>query len=397
MSRQPNATPQFTLIQGLYWMAYCILVSFSSVYLLERGFSNSQIGLLISVSSILSAVLQPVAAARADRLVKIALRQVCAGVAALMALCALGLLLLPGKLLQAGLYMLLLILLQLLTPFLYSLAMDCLNNHIPLNYGLARGAGGATYGLASALCGVLTASFGVKVLPIALVILTLILAPALLTFRHTGPIPKEIPRKEALEGIKSSTPFLKKYPQVPLLLVAISLLFTSHNILLSFPFQIVQGIGGSTEEMGTLLTVQSIADIPAMVLFSLLLNLAGSKFWVKVSSVSFFLHALLTWVAPGMGFLCGIQFLETSGYALYTVAAVYFVNELIDLPDRVRGQAYFSMTNTIGIVLGTSVGGFLLDLWGSGALLAFATVTGGAGMIILLYALKRPFPLRTSV
>ena len=68
MSRQPNATPQFTLIQGLYWMAYCILVSFSSVYLLERGFSNSQIGLLISVSSILSAVLQPVAAARADRL-----------------------------------------------------------------------------------------------------------------------------------------------------------------------------------------------------------------------------------------------------------------------------------------------------------------------------------------
>jgi hypothetical protein len=43
------------------------------------------------------------------------------------------------------------------------------------------------------------------------------------------------------------------------------------------------------------------------------------------------------------------------------------------------------------------VGGFLLDLWGSSALLAFATVTGGAGMIILLYALKHPFPLRTSV
>ena len=156
MSRKPPATFHYSLIQGLFWVLYCALVCFSSVYLLERGFSNSQIGLLISVSSILSAVLQPVAAARADRLVKIALRQVCAGVAALMALCALGLLLLPGKLLQAGLYMLLLILLQLLTPFLYSLAMDCLNNHIPLNYGLARGAGGATYGLASALCGVLT-------------------------------------------------------------------------------------------------------------------------------------------------------------------------------------------------------------------------------------------------
>ena len=32
-----NATPRYTLLQGLYWMVYCILVSFSSVYLLDRG------------------------------------------------------------------------------------------------------------------------------------------------------------------------------------------------------------------------------------------------------------------------------------------------------------------------------------------------------------------------
>ena len=92
-----------------------------------------------------------------------------------------------------------------------------------------------------------------------------------------------------------------------------------------------------------------------------------------------------------MPFLFGIQFLEGTGYALYTVAVVYFANEIIDLPDRVQGQAYFSMTNTIGIVLGSSLGGFLLDWWGgSGALLAFATLTGGVGMLLLLYALKQP-------
>ena len=384
-----NATPQFTLIQGLYWMAYCILVSFSSVYLLERGFLNAQIGILISVSSILSALLQPVAAARADRMVKLSLRQVCAGVAAAMALCALGLLTLPGKALQAGLYMVLLVLLQLLTPFLYSLAMDCHNNHIPLNYGLARGAGAATYGIASSACGVLTAAFGVRVLPLILAGLTAILVPALLTFRHAGPVRKTLPREEGLKEDRDTAPFLKRYPQVLLLLVAISLLFTSHNILISFPYQIVQGVGGDTQQMGTLLTIMSIADIPAMVLFSLLLKWAGSRFWVKVSSLSFFLHALLTWLAPGMPFLFGIQFLEGTGYALYTVAAVYFVNEIIELRDRVQGQAYFSMTNTIGIVLGSSVGGFLLDWWGSGALLAFATLTGGEGMILLLWALKQ--------
>ncbi|MGM9565800.1 MFS transporter [Evtepia sp.] len=97
-----------------------------------------------------------------------------------------------------------------------------------------------------------------------------------------------------------------------------------------------------------------------------------------------------------MTMLCVIQFLETTGYALYTVAIVYFVNEIIDLPDRVQGQAYFSMTNTIGIVLGSLVGGLLLDWSGSGALLAFASLAGGAGMVLLLWALKKPAQARQT-
>ena len=36
-----SATPHYTWIQGCYWMVYCILLSFSSVYLLEQGLSNT--------------------------------------------------------------------------------------------------------------------------------------------------------------------------------------------------------------------------------------------------------------------------------------------------------------------------------------------------------------------
>ena len=48
----------------------------------------------------------------------------------------------------------------------------------------------------------------------------------------------------------------------------------------------------------------------------------------------------------------------------------------------------FAMTNTIGILLGTSIGGVLLDQVGAGGLLCFATVTAGGGMV-LLFALLR--------
>ena len=39
-----RATPYYALIQGLYWAIYCLMVSFASVFLLDRGFTNGQIG-----------------------------------------------------------------------------------------------------------------------------------------------------------------------------------------------------------------------------------------------------------------------------------------------------------------------------------------------------------------
>ena len=61
-------TAQYTAIQGSYWASYCCVVTFSSVYLLSRGFSNVQIGTLISVSGLLSSLLQPLVSKLADGL-----------------------------------------------------------------------------------------------------------------------------------------------------------------------------------------------------------------------------------------------------------------------------------------------------------------------------------------
>ena len=128
--------------------------------------------------------------------------------------------------------------------------------------------------------------------------------------------------------------------------------------------------------------------MPVMIFFSVLLRRASPRFWVKLSGIGFFLHALVMWLAPNFPVLYAAQVFEATGYALYTVAVVYFVNDLMESGDRVKGQAWFAMTNTIGILLGTSIGGVLLDQVGAGGLLCFATVTAGGGMV-LLFALLR--------
>ena len=54
-----RATPYYALIQGLYWAIFCLMVGFASVFLLDRGFTNAQIGLILGLSYLLSAIFQP--------------------------------------------------------------------------------------------------------------------------------------------------------------------------------------------------------------------------------------------------------------------------------------------------------------------------------------------------
>ena len=66
-SKSKNLTPSYAVIQGLYWMYFATIMSFSGFFLLSGGFTNTQIGILAAIAGLLSAVLQPVLAGYADQ------------------------------------------------------------------------------------------------------------------------------------------------------------------------------------------------------------------------------------------------------------------------------------------------------------------------------------------
>ena len=71
------------------------------------------------------------------------------------------------------------------------------------------------------------------------------------------------------------------------------------------------------------------------------------------------------------------------------MASVYLVHVKTSPGAPGQGQTYFTMANTLGIVLSSFLGGFLLDAAGTGPTLAFSTVTGGTGMGILWIMLRQ--------
>ena len=51
---------------GTYWMYYGIISSFCSAYLLDMGYDNAEIGIILAVASVVSVFLQPVLANLSD-------------------------------------------------------------------------------------------------------------------------------------------------------------------------------------------------------------------------------------------------------------------------------------------------------------------------------------------
>lgn len=136
-----NLTPLYAFIQGLYWMNFAAIMGYSGFYLLGSGFSNTEIGIIIAIAGILSAVLQPVLASYADRPESPSLKKFLQLLLVLQLILGISLLFCKSILLTGVVYGCGVTLLQLLTPFINSLGMESINQGHNLNFGIARGMG----------------------------------------------------------------------------------------------------------------------------------------------------------------------------------------------------------------------------------------------------------------
>ena len=57
--------------------------------------------------------------------------------------------------------------------------------------------------------------------------------------------------------------------------------------------------------------------------------------------------------------------------------------------DAVKGQSYFTMTNTIASVVGSFACGFLIDDFGMGGALLLGSICAAIGAVILLVSVQR--------
>lgn len=384
-----NYTMRYTWIQAFFWINFAALLGYTSPYLLDAGFDNTTIGMIVAVAGIISAILQPVMASYADRPDSPSLKKMIIVLITIVLVFS-GLLLysyhkhriMTGFLYGAGITIL-----QLLTPLINSLGMESMNQGNPINFGFSRGMGSASYAVCAYMLGIVVSKMTLISIPVSMVISFSLLFVAVFLF----PFHKAEKQTQKTTQKKSDSPFyfFQRYKRFSIVLIGCICVYISHILLNTFIFQIIQSKGGGSSEMGFTMALAAVLELPTMFFFGQMRKKIRGDILFRVTGVFFFIKTFSTLLAPNIPVFYAVQVFQMFGWALITVSSVYYVNARMHAQDAIKGQAYMTMTYTLGTVLGALIGGTLLDHASVDIMLIVASIIAGVGMVILLFATEQ--------
>lgn len=396
-------TLKFGFIQSSYWISQCAINSFAAVYLQAKHFENTQIGFILSFAAILSLLLQPLVASFADKSKKITLRYMMLMLMFMVLGLALLLYFLPDSfLLITVIYILINAVEYTINPLFNSLAMEYMNQDVPMNYGLARGTGSIAFAVMSFYLGLLVDKFGADViLPVFLICYVFVI---LSTFLFKEDLPSFLKEQKDLLGLavqeegnekkeaSGLLSFFLDHKLYMVMLCGVAMIFYSHVLINTYLINIMENVGGGSSDMGISLSIAAALELPTMALFIYIVRKINGSLLIKISAFFFFIKTLLTLLAPNVAMVHFSMSLQLIAFALFTPASIYYVNDLIEKENRVKGQSMLGVAN-IGIAgtLANLTGGRLLDTYGVFSMLLIGTVVTAVGFLLICISVK-PLP-----
>ena len=404
-------------IFGTYWIIYAVVSSFASVFMLAKGYTNSQIGITLAAANVLAVVMQPLIADFVDRSKRLDV----IGTTTIMTVCmmifTIGMLTFKGGSLGLCVVFVLLIAFHtVLQPLFNSLAFRLEEEAgVSINFGIARSVGSLAYSIFCAVFGTIVDHLGINVMPAASELSCLLLIASLAFtgyyFRkgkalqgnaknrgpasggkqedgHTSEGTAEEIEKEIEEEI-NLVQFIRRNKMFFIMNLGVLGLFFSNAVLNNYMAQICTGVGGTTEDMGRILGVMAFLEIPTMVFFKQLRGRFSCQFLLKVAAIGFTVKIAICWIANSVVLLYIGQLFQPMSFALFLPGMVYFSDEMMSRGEAVKGQALYTTMITITTIFATLLGGVILDGSGPKMLTFVSTLLSAAGALVVIFAVDK--------
>jgi PPP family 3-phenylpropionic acid transporter len=383
-------------VQGFYWMYFAVIISFASVFLLDRGYSNSQIGFILAFANILAILIQPILADIADRSKKLSLVSVLGVMGAALIVGTGSLYFMDSKSIILTFVFVLTGAIQIsLQPLINSIAFHFSKAGSYINFGATRSVGSVFYAFISSILGFLVLRFGTKTIPLTgLVVVMLLMTALFLTdklFKKnlTLHIPDQSFDDSKEEVSITLLQFMKRNKLFVVLTFGIMLVFFQNAIINNFLIQILRNIGGDSSQMGRLFSFMALLEIPGLFFFSKLRTKFRSQTMLKISSIAFIGKVFFTYLAPSVGFVYLAFLFQLISFPLFLASAVHLADEVMEKGEAVKGQSLVTGMMTLSGVFASLLGGAILDIGGPSQLLLISTGLAVIGTFSIFMTVNR--------
>jgi MFS family permease len=361
----------YAVIQIAHWCSFCMLYSFSAVYLTHKGFTDTQIGLTVSLIGLLNIVLQLAVSSFSDSHAAIPLKRIIG--ALYLASLAFGALM--SSLPLAAVPLMLVFVLASSTQnsvstLLNAMTLQYNNNGVNATYGWPRGAGSVAYAVSR-------------------------------LFRR--PARQQIqPGRSALSvhRLRSYSPYGDSDDARPLQACRAGrggrqkkrrdrkrqhvskghAAQKPHPTCLSAcgPRQFRRPGGDeylsnkdsresgrrTARTLGVCMFLQAIVEFPIMAVSSFLMTKFRARYLLLVSFFCFAIKMFALAHAASLGVVYGAMVFSIFCFGLFAVTMLVFVNRIVGVTEKVRGQAAVSVFGSFGAMIGNAASGRLIDTVG---------------------------------
>lgn len=349
MGKKENFAAVFLIQSALLWSCTPILYSFMPVYLDQTGFRESQIGFLLALGPIMSIVLQPYIGVLADRS-----RYKNTFLILLNAGTMVSILLFPfhSSLLYVTLVSFVLASFQAaLISVSEAITLEGLDR-IKKPYGPVRLAGTAGFALVSIIVG-----FFMEKDMRFLFYITAVLA--FFSIISSWSLPK-------VEGHQSKT---RRVPATGILrdkmLVLLLIFATIAHMGIAFyqnffPVYFAY-IGGTNDVLGVLYFISAISETPFLIYADRIIKRTGIQKALALSMGVIFIRYLLLYIIKVPALMYPVMLLNGLTFIVFTFSLAVYINNTVRLELRATGQTIHGMCMGAGRILGSVLGGFLIE------------------------------------
>lgn len=399
---------QYAGIHGTYWLYYGVICSFASVFLLDRGYSNTEIGIILAIGNIFAVILQPIMGDLADRSRKISFFGFMEMMTALLMVLTVFLLVLQKK---SGILMFVYVMafgwMNIVQPFCNAMNRKLSETGVYINFGACRAIGSLTYSIMCFFLGSLVERFGVNVLPVTgEVVLILFLTTVVIvakSFRKamaeksdgtksaaSGSLgPQETKAADSDEEEINLPMFVKRNKMFLVLCLGVLGLYYTNSVLNTYMAQIAESVGGDNGDIGRIFSILALMEIPTMMFFDRINKRFRTRTLMKFSAVAFVFWILICFLAENVMTLILAQFIQPFSFALFLPSIVRFIDDIMSKGEAVKGQTMFTTTTTMAAVFASLIGGVILDAAGPKMLTLTAACVTAVGAAVVVFSADR--------